>query len=312
MPTAYMTEGRVTLSGVSFTGTEGDPGSVLNWTGLSGSNDANVEIFDRDDDGLLDANTTLPTNGDYYFGDANPFTGYTITVGGVEYGVFLIGSAYSVPLPVDGSTQAIIPNSGSSNPWQLEASTFLCFAPDTAIATPTGEVAVETLAIGDPILTHDGRTVPVKWIGRQTVLTRFHMAERLQPVRVRAGALGEGLPERDLVLTADLALLIGGLLINAGALVNGGSIDWVPLSELGERFTVYHVETEEHDIILAEGAPAETFIDYVGRQAFDNYAEYVALYGEERIITEMPYPRISTARLVPPALKARMGKVAAA
>jgi hypothetical protein len=45
----------------------------------------------------------------------------------------------------------------------------------------------------------------------------------------------------------------------------------------------------------------------VGRQAFDNYAEYVELYGEERIITEMPLPRISTARLLPPTLKARLG-----
>jgi hypothetical protein len=102
-------------------------------------------------------------------------------------------------------------------------------------------------------------------------------------------------------------LLVDGLLINAGALVNGGSIDWVPMSELGESFTVYHVETEGHDIILAEGTPAETFIDYVGRQAFDNYAEYVELYGEERIIAEMPHPRISTARLLPPSLKARLG-----
>ncbi|NKX43989.1 hypothetical protein [Roseicyclus persicicus] len=60
-------------------------------------------------------------------------------------------------------------------------------------------------------------------------------------------------------------------------------------------------------MIVANGAPAETFIDYVGRQVFDNYAEYVALYGEERIITEAPYPRISTPRLLPSALKARLG-----
>ena len=120
------------------------------------------------------------------------------------------------------------------------------------------------------------------------------------------------MPLRDLVLTADHALLIDGLLINAGALVNGAGIDWVPLSELGDTYTVYHIETEEHDIILAEGAPAETFIDYVGRQSFDNYAEYVALYGEERLITEAPYPRISTPRLLPPALKARLAGAVAA
>ncbi|NKX44718.1 Hint domain-containing protein [Roseibacterium sp. KMU-115] len=183
----------------------------------------------------------------------------------------------------------------------------VCFLPGTLIATPNGEVAVETLAIGYLVTTADGRAVPVRWVGRQTLSTLFGPPERLMPVRVRQGALGEGLPRRDLTLTADHALLVDDLLINAGALVNGGSIDWVPLSELGARFTVYHVETEDHDLILAEGAPAETFIDYVGRQVFDNYAEYVALYGEERIITEAPYPRISTPRLLPPALKARLG-----
>jgi hypothetical protein len=187
-----------------------------------------------------------------------------------------------------------------------------CFAEGTLIAVPDGARAIETLRIGESILTADGRSVVVKWIGRQTISTRFGPARRLRPVRVRAGALGEGVPVRDLVLTADHALLLDGLLVNAGALVNGSSIDWVPLAELGDRYKVYHVETADHDIILAEGAPAETFIDYLGRQAFDNYAEYVALYGAERVIDESPYPRISAARLVPPAIRARLaGRCAA-
>jgi hypothetical protein len=152
----------------------------------------------------------------------------------------------------------------------------------------------------------------VVWVGRQTLSTRFGPAAQLQPVRVRAGALGGGLPLRDLVLTADHALLIDGLLVNAGALVNGGSIDFVPLAELGESYTVYHVETEAHDIILAEGTPAETFIDYAGRQAFDNHAEFVALYGEDDTIVENSAPRITTARQVPAALRARLGGLQAA
>lgn len=183
-----------------------------------------------------------------------------------------------------------------------------CFLAGTAISTQTGPVAVEALMRGDVVLTSDRRCVPVKWIGRQTVSTRFGPAERLMPVRIRAGALGGGLPTRDLSLTADHALLIDGLLVNAGALVNGGSIDFVPLSELGESFTVYHVETEAHDVILAECAPAETFIDYAARRAFDNYAEYPELYGEDRVITELPYPRVSAARMLPNALRDRLAK----
>ena len=178
----------------------------------------------------------------------------------------------------------------------------VCFAPGTAIATPEGAVAVEALSIGDPVLTADGRTVPVKWVGRQT---RSPLFQRIRMIRVAAGALADRLPLRDLVLTADHALLIDGLLINAGALVNGTTI--TELRDLPERVTVYHIETEAHDVILAEGTPAETFIDYAGRQAFDNYAEYVALYGADRAIAENPAPRISSARMLPAALCARLG-----
>jgi len=181
-----------------------------------------------------------------------------------------------------------------------------CFTAGTHFETPGGATAVEALDIGDLVADNRGGWVPVKCVGRQTVSTRFGPAERLMPQRVRAGALADGVPQRDLVLTADHALLIDGLLINAGALVNGSSIDYVPLSELGESYTVYHIETEDHDVILAEGAPAETYVDYVARRAFDNYAEYLALYGEERTIPEMPTPRISSARLLPGALKHRL------
>ena len=66
----------------------------------------------------------------------------------------------------------------------------VCFFPGTLIATPDGERKVEALAAGDEVLNAEGRTVPVKWIGRQTVSTQFGPAERLMPVRFAAGSLG--------------------------------------------------------------------------------------------------------------------------
>ena len=145
-----------------------------------------------------------------------------------------------------------------------------CFAAGTGIATPAGEVAVEALRIGDKVSTHGGQVVDVKWIGHQTVFTLFGPAERLMPVRFAAGSLGNGLPHSDLTVTADHGMLVCGVICHAGALVNGTTIIRVPLSELGESFTVYHVETDAHEIILANGAPAETFIDNVSRRVFDN------------------------------------------
>lgn len=181
-----------------------------------------------------------------------------------------------------------------------------CFASGTLIATPTGETAVEKLEIGDMVNTADGRTVPVKWVGRQTVHKVFTPAERFIPVRVSAGALGQGLPHSDLVLTAEHALVLEGLAINAGALVNGATITLEPIDSLPVRKTYFHIETQDHDVIMANGAAAETYVDYLQRQAFDNYAEYLELYGEERTIPEMSLPRISAARLVPSDLKNRL------
>jgi hypothetical protein len=182
----------------------------------------------------------------------------------------------------------------------------LCFAAGTLIATPDGECTVEDLKIGDLVTTADGRTVPVKWIGRQTVHKIFTPAERFTPVRFAAGALGNSLPHTDLVLTADHALILDGLAINASALVNGTTIAFEPVANLPERVTYYHIETEDHDVILANGAAAETYVDYIGRRAFDNFAEYTALYGDERDISEMLLPRVSAARLVPPAIRERL------
>ena len=102
-------------------------------------------------------------------------------------------------------------------------------------------------------------------------------------------------------------MLVDGVLCEAGALVNGTTITRVSLSELGERYTVYHIETEAHAIVLANGAPAETFVDNVSRRAFDNYAEFEALHGEPTEMKELPYPRASNSRHLPARIKRRLG-----
>jgi hypothetical protein len=183
-----------------------------------------------------------------------------------------------------------------------------CFLAGARITTCDGSVRVEELQIGDWIRTADGRDVAVRWIGRQTVSALRHGAH-MQPVRISAGALGAGLPDRDLDVTADHGMVIEDWVINASALVNGRTIDFVPLDELRDSFIVYHIETENHDVILANGAPSETFVDCATRQCFDNYDEYLALYGADRIIAEMPRPRLTSARMIPATLKNRLSPV---
>ncbi len=203
----------------------------------------------------------------------------------------------------------LITNDGSLEPGDLiavvEENFTVCFLAGTAIACPGGERPVEELAVGDLVLTADGGVRPVRFVGRQTFATLFADPRGTRPVRIAAGALGEGLPVRDLCVSPDHALFVDGVLVQAGALVNGTTV--APMTDLPERFTYFHVELEDHSLILAEGVPAETFVDNVTRRRFDNHADYVALYGETKpMIAEMAVPRIKSARQLPHALRWRL------
>jgi hypothetical protein len=162
-------------------------------------------------------------------------------------------------------------------------------------------VAVETLKRGDLVLTHDGRSVPVDWLGIQTVSLRFADKLRVLPIRIRAGALAENVPARDLLVSPDHALLVGGVLIQAGALVNGSSI--IRETNVPTSFVYYHVEVDDHSLILAENTPAETFVDNVDRLGFDNWAEHEALYPNGKPINELSYPRAKSHRQVPASVR---------
>ena len=293
----------ITVIGPNITNNFGDPGTQLVWTNALGSA-SNFPLVDVDGNGQLVAGV------DHFGGSSFTFTGYTATAGGVDYPIFSNGAIFYVALDADPFVQGGLGVSGTSNVYQGTVSggnLYLCFAAGTSIATPSGESAIETLQPGDQVLTAEGRTVAVKWIGRQTVMTRFGPAERLMPVRFVSSSLGEGLPHADLTVTADHGMLVDGVICHAGALVNGTTITRVPLSEMGETYTVYHIETEAHEIILANGAPSETFIDNASRRAFDNYAEFEALYGDVPEMEELPYPRAMSARQVPQAIRSKLG-----
>ena len=151
-----------------------------------------------------------------------------------------------------------------------------CYCAGTLILTDHGEVAVETLAIGDRVLTLSGEARPIKWIGMRSYDGRFVRGNRdVLPIRVRAGALADSVPSRDLWLSPHHALHLQGVLIEAKDLVNGVSI---VQAETIERVDYFHIELFSHDVIFAEGAEAETFIDNDSRAMFENVAEFFAIY----------------------------------
>lgn len=284
------------------------------------TNAQGTEITTQTQSGTLDdGNGAIPPT--FATGDTFALPGFTFdyfgtaTIGGIEYPVLTVLTAPSAALV--GSNALFV--EGISAPAALPSpilsagdSLVVCFAEGTMIATADGEVAVETLKIGDSVRTMDGRDVAVKWMGRQTVATKFSPAERVLPVKFAAGSLGGGLPTADLIVTSDHAMLMGDTLCNAGALVNGTTISRVALAEMGERFTVHHIETEGHEVILANGAATETFIDNVSRKVFDNYDEFADLYGDVAEMEELGYPRAMSERQVPAAIKAALAGVKAA
>jgi Hint domain len=160
---------------------------------------------------------------------------------------------------------------------------------------------VEAIKPGDHVIVSDGRTLPVRWLGHQTISIRFGNPMRTSPIRIRAGAFADNVPCRDLLVSPDHALLVENTLVQAGALVNGSSI--LRERRVPERFTYYHIELDEHALVLAENTPAETFVDNVDRLRFDNWDEHEALYPHGKTVAEMPYPRAKSHRRVPPQVR---------
>ena len=150
-----------------------------------------------------------------------------------------------------------------------------CFAAGTRIMTSRGEIAVEHLLAGDKVLTIEGWWQPIRWIGRRRVDCRRHpRPEIVQPVRVAAETFGAAMPARDLILSPDHAIYAEGVLIPIKHLINGTTIAQVAT----ERVTYYHIELDQHDVILAEGMPAETFLDTGNRRSFANGGTVVQLH----------------------------------
>ena len=185
-----------------------------------------------------------------------------------------------------------------------------CFIAGALIATPSGDVKVEDLRRGDLVSTVSGESRPVLWIGLRKVSTDGDDATRAFPVRIRRGALADNVPSRDLLVSPDHAIMVEGVLIQASALANGVSI--VRESAMPAEFVYYHVELDRHDLIFANGALAETFVDNVDRMGFDNWDEHQKLFPDGNPIVEMPYPRAKAHRQVPAFVREKLASRAAA
>lgn len=159
----------------------------------------------------------------------------------------------------------------------------MCLLRGTAIKTPKGEVCIEDLRIGDLVETVSGKAAPIKWIGRQTFRRNGSAWNKeVLPIRIAPFALDEQTPHRALYLTAGHALFLDGVLIKAVDLINETSIAPVMPASM-DTIEYYQIMLYRHDVMLAEGAPVETFLlEAENYEAFDNFAEFARLYPADR------------------------------
>ncbi|SFG43965.1 Hint domain-containing protein [Sulfitobacter dubius] len=142
-----------------------------------------------------------------------------------------------------------------------------CFTPGTKIATPKGEVRVEELQVGDRVITRDNGIQTIRWAGaREMTGAEFEMAAHLKPVLIRKGALGNALPERDMMVSPNHRVLVANektalyfeereVLVAAKHLTGMDGIDVVEVSGT----TYIHVMFDRHEVILSDGTWTESF-----------------------------------------------------
>jgi hypothetical protein len=143
------------------------------------------------------------------------------------------------------------------------------FAEGTMILTPAGEVPVEHLRAGDLVVTPRAASPAARlvWVGRIAVnLAHQRLREVAAPVLVKAGALAEGVPFRDLQVSPNHALFVDGHLIPARLLVNG-------LTVIHQRWlrevAYHHLELDRHDLLVSDGALTESALDDGNRALFE-------------------------------------------
>jgi hypothetical protein len=153
--------------------------------------------------------------------------------------------------------------------YMISGSNVPCFAQGTRISTEAGQRAVEDLVVGDRLETAAGDLRVIIWVGRRWIDCQRHIRPAaVRPIRIQAHGFGPNQPARDLFLSPDHAIFWEGVLIPIRHLVNGTTVRQVSARSV----TYFHVELEEHDIILAEELACESYLNSGDRASFEGSA----------------------------------------
>ncbi|MGL4236872.1 Hint domain-containing protein [Tabrizicola sp.] len=320
------------LNPIGTSGPNGQPASQITFTDNNGAGDLSLEY----NGGQPDPDTQVIIGGVAY--------NFTVTLTGtLPTGV----NSNTVPLALQGRDVAIIQvvvggqlreyvivlgqppateaqmNGIGSGAIPLSNLDFdpppFCFAQGTEIATPSGRRPVQDLCPGDAVLTEDGRSVTIAWIGRSRYSReRAASEQRLRPVHLNAHAFGPGLPDRELVVSPQHRIVIEGphceILFGvdrAFVIARHLPKPFATSPEPPEDVVYHHILLENHDILVANGLPAESFqparrmVEALSSEARASLMAVLDILGEEDMLTRpdaLPTLNLREARVLLAAL----------
>lgn len=204
----------------------------------------------------------------------------TTTVEGhnFETGTFRVDQAGPLTISSSGRTTLVeaIPSTGN-NP---------CFLAGTLIRTPAGDIPVEDIRFGDEVLAYNNGQESVRsvvWAGKTHCVVSHGAPDDLAgyPVRVLRNAISDGVPSKDMLITSEHCLFLEGKFIPVRMLVNGRSVFY---DKSITSYDYYHIETEQHSVIVADGIFTESYLDTGNRRVFRQKGDVVSL-GASRSLT---------------------------
>lgn len=187
--------------------------------------------------------------------DANVFVGQSLPVTFPAAGDYTLRF---IEVGDDDSLGAIVDN--------IEI--MVCFGAGTQIMTPSGDVPVETLRVGDVVSTMDGPKT-LRWIGRRHVNAGEMAAHAgFAPIRITAGALGCGLPSKDLLVSRQHRMLAQSPVVARMFGADNILVSAIRLTELPGIFidtdlsevTYFHLLFDNHEVVFANSAPSESML----------------------------------------------------
>lgn len=176
----------------------------------------------------------------------------------------------------------------------VDRSCFPCFVRGTLIETEHGAVAIEDLVPGMRIMTRDRGLQPLRWIGSRVLCSKaLAVNANMRPIRIRARALGNDLPRRDLLVSPQHRVLVRSriaqkmfgaaeVLVAAKQLLQ---IEGIDIAQDMPSVEYFHFLFDRHEIVLSEGAETESL--YTGREALKS----VGLGAQEEIFALFPQLR---------------------